>query len=320
MKVCIVTEGTAKTGYGHLTRCLAIYQGFEEKNISPTFVANCDVSGKQVLEDIQIENFEWIGDSERLLKMIHGSEITLIDSYLADLALYDEISKISKKCVYLDDTLRLPYPPGVIINGAAGAEDLDYQKYSKHQLLLGLEYTPLRKAFWDIPTNMNVSTSAQILIVMGSKNCNKTSLAILTLLVPYFPFSTFALIVEKGFEQLIPNTFNKSKIIVYSNVSAIKVRDLMLDSKIIITAGGQSLYESLRFDAHIVPIETADNQHNSLMGLKKAGFVQQVLLSDDYDFNESLLNIIVGQGAEGLNRYHQRIGGEGVRNIINRIS
>ena len=98
MKVSIVTEGTAKTGYGHLTRCLAIYQGFQEKNVFPTFIANCDKSGRQVLKDIQIQNINWIAETERLLKMVHGSDITIIDSYLADLSLYEKVSDIAKQC------------------------------------------------------------------------------------------------------------------------------------------------------------------------------------------------------------------------------
>jgi len=32
MKVFIITEGSKNTGFGHITRCLSLYQAFEEKD------------------------------------------------------------------------------------------------------------------------------------------------------------------------------------------------------------------------------------------------------------------------------------------------
>ena len=32
MKVFIITEGTKNTGFGHIARCLSLYQAFEEKD------------------------------------------------------------------------------------------------------------------------------------------------------------------------------------------------------------------------------------------------------------------------------------------------
>ena len=32
MNVFIITEGTKNTGFGHITRCLSLYQAFEERN------------------------------------------------------------------------------------------------------------------------------------------------------------------------------------------------------------------------------------------------------------------------------------------------
>ena len=49
MKVAIITEGLQGTGYGHLTRCLSIYQAFEEKGIIPLYIANCDENGKKFI-------------------------------------------------------------------------------------------------------------------------------------------------------------------------------------------------------------------------------------------------------------------------------
>mgnify|MGYP005664809967 CR=1 FL=1 len=65
MNVFIITEGNAQTGYGHLTRCLAVYQGFEEHNIVPTLIANCDDNGRKILMDLSSVPHEFDVSSAR---------------------------------------------------------------------------------------------------------------------------------------------------------------------------------------------------------------------------------------------------------------
>jgi UDP-2,4-diacetamido-2,4,6-trideoxy-beta-L-altropyranose hydrolase len=282
MKVCIVTEGTVKTGYGHLTRCLAIYQGFEEKNISPMFIANCDESGKQVLENIQIENFNWIGDSERLLKMIHGSDITIIDSYLADLSLYEKVSAGTKRCVYLDDTQRLHYPPGVIINGAVGAENLSYQKANKYDLLLGLEYTPLRKEFWGNNVNVGQKSKTGVLVTIGAQDFDEISIRVLELLLKWFPQYSYHVVL--GFhdfgEKLTP--FQKEEgVTFYNSLNASEMRDLMYICWLAVSAAGQTSYELARCGVAMVLIQVADNQLGNIQGWSKKGLIHNGIKKDN---------------------------------------
>ena len=40
MKVFIITEGSKNIGFGHITRCISLYQAFEERGIIPEFIIN----------------------------------------------------------------------------------------------------------------------------------------------------------------------------------------------------------------------------------------------------------------------------------------
>jgi len=40
MKVFIVTEGGKNIGFGHITRCISIYQALEKRGILPEFIVN----------------------------------------------------------------------------------------------------------------------------------------------------------------------------------------------------------------------------------------------------------------------------------------
>ncbi len=167
MNVFIITEGNAQTGYGHLTRCLAIYQGFEEHGIRPTIIANCDENGEIVLGDVPLQVFNWVENSSKILDIVTGAEIAIIDSYLATESFYEKLYRVVKKAVYIDDTLRLDYPPGVILNGAVGAENLPYKKSEKHTYFLGLKFAPLRKEFWDLPGRDFLDMRNNVLITIG---------------------------------------------------------------------------------------------------------------------------------------------------------
>lgn len=187
MKVFIITEGNAVTGYGHLTRCLAIYQGFEERNIVPEMIVNCDSNGGKILGNIKLSIYDWISDNNKLLNQVNGADIAIIDSYLADLQLYQKISKSVPMAVYIDDNVRLEYPPGIIINGTIGAENLPYKKDDQHEYLLGLDYTPLRKAFWDIPERKNNDLITNVLITIGGSDIQGITFQILNRLIAVFP-------------------------------------------------------------------------------------------------------------------------------------
>jgi UDP-2,4-diacetamido-2,4,6-trideoxy-beta-L-altropyranose hydrolase len=313
MKVCIVTEGTAKTGYGHLTRCLAIHQGFEEKNIFPTFIANCDEGGKQALKDIKIENIDWVADTELLLKMLHRSDITIIDSYIADLSLYMKVSAGTKRCVYLDDTQRLQYPPGVIINGAVGAEDLSYQKSNGYDLLLGLEYTPLRKEFWENNVNAGPKSKTDVLVTIGAQDYDEISIKVLEVLLKRFPQYSYHVVL--GFHDFGEKltSFQKNKgVTFYKSLNASEMRDLMFICWLAVSAAGQTTYELARCGVAMVLIQVADNQLGNIQGWSKKGLIQNGIKKDNLPTLIDEFQYQVDCSQEGW----PQTPGDGVRKIV----
>ena len=52
MKVFIITEGGKNIGFGHITRCLSLYQAFEERGNKPKFIINGDNDIEYLLKDI----------------------------------------------------------------------------------------------------------------------------------------------------------------------------------------------------------------------------------------------------------------------------
>ncbi len=313
MNVFIITEGNAQTGYGHLTRCLSIYQGFEEHDITPTLVANCDENGKKVLGNISLQSFDWIENQDKLVGLISGADIAIIDSYLAPLHTYEKIYRVVKKAVYFDDTLRLDYPPGTIINGAVNAEFLPYTLDDHHSYFLGLDYTPLRKAFWDIPERIPKEKTEDILITMGGVDLTGTTFQVLETLIKAYPHLNYHVVNGHSiFEERLQTYRELENVKFYYSLDANEMRDLMLECELAISGAGQTVYELERCGVKCILIKMADNQVNNIEGMINIGFIKDYLNQNEDDFSRKLVvqvnNIMhmqpiaqsIGNGAQNI--------------------
>ena len=65
MKIFIITEGGKDIGFGHLTRCVSLYQAFEERGIIPEFVVNGDDTILDLLRGKKYQIFNWLQEKKK---------------------------------------------------------------------------------------------------------------------------------------------------------------------------------------------------------------------------------------------------------------
>jgi UDP-2,4-diacetamido-2,4,6-trideoxy-beta-L-altropyranose hydrolase len=70
MKVSILTEAGKNIGFGHLTRCIALYQAIKEKGGTPELVINGDESILGFVKDEKYQIFNWVEDSKKLMEIV----------------------------------------------------------------------------------------------------------------------------------------------------------------------------------------------------------------------------------------------------------
>jgi len=167
MKIFILTEGGRKIGFGHITRCIALYEAFEKKGIKPYFIVNADNSVKALLKGKRNKIFNWLKKQDELFDLISGADIVIIDSYLAKNNLYRNISDRTKLAVYIDDNKRVNYPDGIVINGSIYAKGLGYPVTKGITHLLGTKYLALRREFWDAPRKKMGKQINSVMITFG---------------------------------------------------------------------------------------------------------------------------------------------------------
>ncbi|MDD5005727.1 MAG: UDP-2,4-diacetamido-2,4,6-trideoxy-beta-L-altropyranose hydrolase [Candidatus Omnitrophica bacterium] len=309
IKICVLTEGGKNIGFGHITRCVALYEAFKERNIEPTLIIKGDKNIVDLLKGKNYKIFNWLKEQNKLFKMLTEADIVIIDSYLANKDLYNRISGIinEKSLVMIDDYRRIKYPHGIVVNPSIYGDKLNYSQRDSSDYLLGKDYIILRKEFRETSVNKIIKKRVKdILIMSGGINHSDLMHKIINYLKNKFNFNFH--IVEPN-----KNRFNAKEIL-----------NLMLKADICISGGGQTTYELARIGIPTIGICFAENQRLNLEEWQKRGFIEYV----GWYKNKGLLNRI----ENSINKFmpykkrarFSRIGrnlvdGKGVGRIINKL-
>lgn len=287
MDIFILTEGGKNKGFGHIARCSSIYDAFKIRGFSPKMIINGDESIVPIFNNLKFSIKDWINE----LPPIKPSDIVVIDSYLADESIYQKIFEISGLLVSFDDDDRIEYPGGIVINGNVLSENIDYSSKNNVSYLLGSQYSSLKKEYWNIsPIEVHKDINS-ILITIGGDDIRNLTPNILKLINNEFPKLVKNVIVGKSFNNinLIKNIADDNTNLIYSPNSK-KMLDVMLQSDIAISAGGQTTYEFARIGLPSIAISIADNQTDSIQNWEKLGFLEFAGLWDDKELLNNVSN------------------------------
>lgn len=304
MKVIIISEGGKRFGFGHITRCLGILEAFRERQVEPLFLLNGDRSISEFLRGTRYRLFDWTKDLRRLKALVKGADIIVLDSYMADKNIYRSLSKLAKTALFIDDYKRIDYPAGIVMNSAVDAERINYPKGRGVTYLLGTEYVPLRKEFWNVRRRKTGKDVRKTLVTLGGMNRSIFLKRLMKRLRGAFPDISFLKLGTTG-KLARPQD----------------VRDIMLASDLCISGGGQTLYELARCGLPAIGISLAENQLSNLKGLVKEGFLTYAGHFEDglvFDsISKNLASFLNRDTREKAGRIGQKIvDGQGSRRIV----
>ncbi|MCA1980896.1 MAG: hypothetical protein LDL10_05095, partial [Calditerrivibrio sp.] len=258
-RVAILTEGGRGIGYGHITRSVAVVQYLKEFGLSVDMFVRGDgikgvfFEGEKYIEQDWLINLEEIGVSD--------NTAVFVDSYFADIKLYNKIYSTTKKLIIFDDYCRLKYDVGYVLNPVV--EKDFYSGYDK--VLYGEDFIFLRKGFWNVKNRVKNGDIRHILITLGG-NPQK---------------DLIRSIVEK-----IEGNFNTLDIKILSDpvegingdftgfVDSKGMADLLFRADMAISAGGQTLHELFYMKVPTIMIKLAENQEYNIRFYEKRGFVR----------------------------------------------
>ncbi|BDU51153.1 UDP-2,4-diacetamido-2,4,6-trideoxy-beta-L-altropyranose hydrolase [Haliovirga abyssi] len=280
-KFYIFTEGGTEIGYGHITRCSALYEEIEKRGYEVEFIINGDEEVLDIIKNKKIRLIDW-RDENYLSNLLHKNDYVIIDSYLADKEIYKFISNKVGKILYIDDNQRIEYPKGIVVNPSIYGKELNYPEKERIRYLLGANYVILRKEFLNIPIMKNHKDNKDnkdnkekiedILITFGGSDIKNITPKILKLLAKNDLKLKKHIVIGKGYKniaQIKKEADNNTNF--YYNLNAEEMKNLMLKCDFAISAAGQTIYELLRIGIPFVAIKVADNQENNIKGLSKLG-------------------------------------------------
>lgn len=307
MNIFILTEGGKDIGFGHITRCVSLYQAFEEIGMPPKLIINGDDTILGLLKGKNYKVLNWLKEKSGLLELIEEADAIIIDSYLADKSLYNKFLGRSKKLlVMIDDYKRIEYPDGIVVNPSIYGDMIDYPKRDSVVYLLGKDYIILRSEFIDVPSKPINEGIKNVLITFGGFGCNGLVSQIIDCVKKNFNF-----------------TFN----IVYKDkkwVDARQMRDFMLKADICISGGGQTTYELAQVGVPTIGICLSENQRMNLETWHKIGFIEYVGWYNSTEVFKKLIIAIEKLSSRDIRVKMSEIGrnsidGQGRRRVIGKV-
>jgi len=277
MKVRILTDAGVNIGFGHLTRCIALYHAFKhlkKNNMDVKFIVDAD---KKSLNLIDTDNsnivFAWKKNQKRLDVILKDANLIIVDSYRASISFFNHLKScfLKSHIVALDDYNRLNYPVHTVINSAPFAKGIRYKQDNIKKYLLGEQFAILRKDFWNPPVKKISKNIKDILITFGGMNHSGLIKQIFIAITNLMKDVNFHYINAK-----VLHVKEQKNFFHYHNLSAQKMKNLMLKCDICISGGGQTLFELARIGIPTLAIGVADNQINNLKGLHKKKCIKYV--------------------------------------------
>jgi UDP-2,4-diacetamido-2,4,6-trideoxy-beta-L-altropyranose hydrolase len=288
MKIVILTEGGKNIGFGHVSRCVSLYEAFRIKGITPELVINSDSSVKAILVGKRFRLHNWLKD-KNIPALLKDVDILVIDSYKASPEFYQKAAGLVKLGVYLDDNRRLAYPPGVVLNGNIHAERIKYPLIDGVKYILGPKCALLRKEFQKAKPGNPKKRLGSVILTFGGNDIRNFNIKVLELLVKKFPDLEKKLVLGADREELKDlNSLKDAKTMIFYRPDARVLKDIMNSADAAICAGGQTTNELARLGIPAIAVAVADNQLGIVKEWARQGFL---IFAGRWDAPQVLRNI-----------------------------
>jgi UDP-2,4-diacetamido-2,4,6-trideoxy-beta-L-altropyranose hydrolase len=265
LRALILTEAGGRRGLGHLSRCSALCEALQAHRVQTSLLVDLPQDSALVSHDSNWTARSWLSTPPNSNEL-SSYDIVIIDSYLADVKLYESIALQVPCLASFDDTRRIQYPAGAIINPCISARRNLYDGYDG-ALFIGAEYTPLRRPFWRSASPAPAEHVSKVLVTVGGGEQSDLGLRIASSLAQRFPHLQLKLLSGAATAQAVgaPN------IEVQYGLDAEGVCAAMNWCDVAISAGGQTLHELGAVGVPTIIFAIADNQLPNVTAWQKSG-------------------------------------------------
>jgi UDP-2,4-diacetamido-2,4,6-trideoxy-beta-L-altropyranose hydrolase len=279
--IFVRADSTARIGAGHLMRCLALAQAWQDKGGNATFISHCESASlrqrlvEEGMEFIPIEKpYPATGDVERTLDILDAASVRngktaiwlAIDGYHFDSAYQKRIKDAGYKLLWIDDYGHADYyHADLVLNQNISADESFYAHREPYtRLLLGPRYALLRREFrkWQGWKREIPVVAGKVLVTLGGADPDNVTLKVIKALKEITISDLEVKVVigpaNPNKETLEQEVASKPNFKLPENVT--NMPELMAWADIAVTAGGSTCLEMAIMGLPNIVIVLAENQ------------------------------------------------------------
>ncbi len=321
MRTYIFTECGSKIGFGHLYRCIAIYDEAVARNCDVQLVIHSDLNVTHIVGNRNCCQMNWMTND--YLSGLDASGLCIIDSYIATREVYKSISEKLRLCVYIDDINRLDYPKGIVVKPSLRHS---IKKINNNNVKLeGRKYIIVRDAFINNKRKVITETVRNIMIMIGGTDPLDLTWQIFESLNAIFSEVNISIVLTKSsrsyerIQKFISET-NSHRIKLFTNLNPNEMQQLMVGTDIGIIGAGQSIYEMMATGTPFLPIKVANNQNDNVKLLIENKYISNYIEPNKHFVDEVLREVKMLLDYELRSKmsqcYHNVIDFDGPRRIV----
>lgn len=263
-KIYFRADASAKIGYGHFIRTLALADMLKEDFNCVFYTA--EPSSYQIGEMQKVCSYYSLSEKTKLedfIAILDGSEIVVLDNYFYTTEYQNTIKTKGCKLVCIDDMHNKHFVADAVINhGPVYSVEYDVEPYTK--ICCGLDWLLLRKPFLH-PVNNKVRGNRVVVSFGGADPFNVTDIIL-----------EYLLDLENDICVILGDKVNiseavRNRVEVKKNLSAQEIADLFETCKYGVLAASTICYEALSRGLPVIMGYHADNQVEGFNRLTKAG-------------------------------------------------
>lgn len=271
-KIYIRADANFNIGMGHIMRCLSIADSLQAREMDVTFV----LAGEDAMPLVKERGFKAkvlgtdyanLEDEISIWSPEKGSTVIVDSYYVTKDYLRSFQSKLGEdgKLIFIDDLGKFAYPVDMLINYNAFCKYIDYESLYRNadlpvpKMVMGVEYTPLRQMFRNIPKRVQNRDVKNVLISTGGSDMLHIALKLVEYLKSIEADYVFHILLGRmnsDGEKIKKNA--DQNIVVHENVS--DMRSLISSCDIAVSAAGSTVYEISACGVPMITYVVADNQ------------------------------------------------------------
>lgn len=283
----IRADANQHIGFGHVMRCLALAQAWQERGGAVMFVTNSDLP-PAIRMRFQTHSVAYTllepsphSDQQQTMAVAQqlDTEWVVIDGYHFTEAYLEALKSAGFHILCIDDLGQLErYNADLVLNQNIYAAGTLYPSLPPTALLLGTRFSLLRREFRDLPPIEAPlpDFARHLLITLGGADANNVTLMVLQALAQITQVTFEVVVVVGGGNPHLDSLQTAAAALPHHvrfqrNTGA--MASLMSQADMAVTASGSTLWEFAYLGVPCVALVTADNQRRSAERMHELGAV-----------------------------------------------